>query len=140
MKKVLFTIAVAGVLVLTSGCASLGKGPSDEELIQQTLDQWSAGLVEKDVDKLAATISENFSAREADTKEELIDFIRQGIDAGYFEDAEVTREDAEYTIEEGKCDVYPVDLSSSMGSVSVGIILSKEDGKWLVSGLEVDGM
>jgi len=140
MKNVICAISLTAVLVLTAGCASLGKGPTDEELIQQTLDQWSAGLVEKDVDKLAATISENFSAQEADTKEELIEFIRQGIDAGYFEDAEVSREDAEYTMEEGKCDVYPVDLSSSMGSVSVGIILSKEDSKWLVTGLEVDGM
>lgn len=140
MKKAMCIVTLASVLAVFAGCASLGKGASDEELIQQTLDQWTAGLVEKDMDKFAATISENFKARESDTKEDLVNFVQQGIDSGYFEDAAVSREDAEYVMEEGKCDVYPIDLSSSMGSVSVGVILTKEEGKWLVSSLEVDGM
>ncbi len=116
------------------------KVPSDEDLIQQTLDQWALGLTERDMDKFLATISESFSAGPADSKESLANFIRQGIDAGYLDGAEVSREDAQYTMEEALCKVYPVDLMSNAGAVSVEVVLKKENGKWLVSGLEVDGM
>ena len=140
MKQVSYIVILSATAVLFAGCATTGKGPSDEERIQMTLDQWSAGLVEQDMEKFMATISESFKAGPAESKEALAEFIRQGIEAGYLDGAEVSREEAQYTLEESSCSVYPVDLMSNAGSVSVELLLTKEEGGWLVSGMEVDGL
>lgn len=140
MKKTVCTAALVAMALILASCTTIAKGPTDEELVQQTLDQWAAGLVEKDLDKFLDTISESFEAGTAGGKEELAGFIQEGINAGYLEGAEVGFQDAEYALEESTCSVYPVDLMSDAGSVSVELILSKEDGTWLVSGMEIDGM
>ena len=140
-KNVLFSImfALLAVLVVT-GCATGGKGLSDEELVKLQLDKWSQGLIEKDMDKFLSTISENFSARQAENKETLGGFIEQAIEAGYLEEAEVSTEDAQFTIENGVCSVYPVDLASMAGSVAVELTFTKEDAGWMVTGMDVDGI
>ena len=142
MKKTV----VMGVMVLAltsafvTGCATGGKALTDEELVRLQLDQWSQGLIAHDMEKFLATISENFSARQAPDKETLAGFIEQAIEAGYIEEAEVSLEDAQFTIENGVCSVYPVDLMSVAGSVSVELTFTKEDDKWLVTGMDVDGI
>lgn len=140
-KTVLFSVmfALLAVLVVT-GCATGGKGLSDEELVKLQLDKWSQGLIEKDMDKFLSTISENFSARQAENKETLGGFIEQAIEAGYLEEAEVSTEDAQFTIENGVCSVYPVDLASMAGSVAVELTFTKEDAGWMVTGMDVDGI
>jgi hypothetical protein len=43
-------------------------------------------------------------------------------------------------MKDGKCTVYPVDLSGAAGSVASELTLAKEEGGWLVVGMEVDGL
>ena len=142
MKKtvVMGVIALALTAALVTGCATGGPTLSDEEMVELQLEQWSQGLVEHDMDKFLGTISESFSARQAPDKETLAGFIEQAIDAGYIEEAEVVTEDAQFTIENGVCSVYPVDLMSIAGSVAVELTFTKEDGTWLVTGMDVDGI
>ena len=140
MKKAGLVLVVVSAMVMVAGCATTPEGPTDEELIQQTLDQFSAAIIEKDIDKLGAILSEKFSAPEEESKQDFLDFMQSAIDSGYLDDAEVSREDAQQTMGEGTCDVYPVDLMSSAGSVSVELHLTKEDGGWLITSLDVDGM
>ncbi len=127
-------------LVLTSGCATTGPAMSDEELVQKQLGVWSQGLVEQNMEMFLSTISESFSAAQAPDKKALADFIQQAIDAGYLEGAEVSAQDAQYTMGEGVCSVYPLDLMSVAGNVAVELTFTKEDGQWLVTGMEVDGL
>ncbi len=141
MKKLflaLFALSTALTLGL-SGCAGM-KGPSDEELARQTCDAWAAALIAKDVEKFKATISDDFTSGQAEDKEALCGFIQEAIDSGYLDEAEVVFENAAFTMADGKCTVYPVDLSSAAGSVAAELTLSKADGKWLVTGMEVDGL
>ncbi len=133
-------VLAALLLVVSVGCATSGQKLSDEELVRLQLDQWIAGLVEQDMDVFLATISESFSAPQAPDKQALGDFISQAIDAGYLDDAEVSLEDAQFAMEENECSVYPIDLMSMAGSVSVELIFVKEDGQWLIGGMEVDGL
>ena len=142
MKKtvLLGVMALALTAAFVTGCATGGKALTDEELVRLQLDQWSQGLIEHDMDKFLATISENFSARQAPDKATLAGFIEQAIEAGYIEEAEVSLEDAQFTIENDVCGVYPVDLMSVAGSVSVELTFTKEDDKWLVTGMDVDGI
>lgn len=137
---------VAGIamvmLLLTlglAGCAGM-RGPSDEELIQQTLDAWGKTLVAKDVDSFMATFSEKFTSSQAADKPTLAKFIKEAIDSGYLDDAKVSFENAKRTMKDGTCTVYPVDLSGTAGAVSAELTLAREDDKWLVTGMEVDGL
>lgn len=139
MKRVTLTIAAALLAVTMAGCATVG-GPSDDEMIQNTLAAWSAGLTEQNVEKCLGTISENFSADQSADKAKLGEFIQDAIDAGYLEEAEVSLDSAQYTKEGDKCTVYPVDLMSAAGSVAVELVLTKEEGKWLITGMSVDGL
>jgi hypothetical protein len=141
MKKAALTLcAIAVVFSLgLAGCATT-KGPSDEELIQQTLDAWAKTLVAKDVDAFMATFSAKFTSSQAADKETLANFIKEAVDSGYLDDAKVSYENAQRTMKDGSCTVYPVDLSGAAGAVAAELTLAKEEGKWLVTGMEVDGL
>ena len=141
MKRMVVTLC-AGALLLAlflPGCAGR-KGPSDEELVQQTIDAWAKTLVAKDLDNFMATFSEKFTSSQAADKPTLAKFIKEAIDSGYLDDAKVSYENAKRTMKDGKCTVYPVDLSGAAGSVAAELTLVKEDAKWLVIGMEVDGL
>ncbi len=139
MKRVTLTIAAALLAMAVAGCATVS-GPTDDEMIQNTLAAWSAGLTEQNIDKFLGAISENFTADQSADKAKLGEFIKDAIDAGYLEEAEVSLESAQYTKEGDKCTVYPVDLMSMAGSVAVELELTKEEGKWLITGMSVDGL
>jgi hypothetical protein len=141
MKRTTLTLC-AGALLLAlglAGCATT-KGPSDEELIQQTLDAWAKTLVAKDVDSFMANFSEKFTSSQAEDKQTLANFIKEAVESGYLDDAKVSFENAQRAMKDGKCTVYPVDLSGAAGSVASELTLAKEEGGWLVVGMEVDGL
>ncbi|MCK5863021.1 MAG: hypothetical protein KAH38_11080 [Candidatus Hydrogenedentes bacterium] len=140
-KTVLMSVAVLSMTaMLVTGCVTSGPSLSDEELVQLKVEQWSQGLIENDLDKFLATISESFSSRQADDKAELGGFIEEAIEAGYLEEAEVFLEDAQFTIEEGVCSVYPIDLMSSAGSVAIELTFIQEKGDWFVADMGIDGL
>ncbi len=64
----------------------------------------------------------------------------EAIESGYLDDAKVSFENSKRDMKNGKCVVYPVDLSGAAGSVAAELTLVKEAGKWLVEGMEVDGL
>jgi hypothetical protein len=139
-KTALMLCAVALLLALgMAGCAGK-KGPSDEVLIQQTLDMWAKTLVAKDVDSFMTNFSEKFASSQAADKKTLANFIKEAVQSGYLDDAKVSYENAQRTMKDGKCTVYPVDLSGAAGSVAAELTLAKEEGRWLVVGMEVDGL
>jgi len=135
-------LAVGLYVLAAAGCQTTGKGMSDEEMVDANMRLWAQGLIEHDLEKFLSVISENFSSPQAPDKKTLADFIEQAIDAGYLDDAEASFDDAKLNMdkEAGVCSVYPVDLMSAAGSVSVELIFSKEDKNWLLTGMEVDGL
>ena len=139
MKRVALTLAVALFAAVVTGCATTSK-PTDDEMIQTTIAAWSAGLTEKNVEKFLTSISEDFASDQAEDKATLGDFIKDAIDSGYLEEGEITLTDAQYTKEGDTCTVYPVDLASAAGSVSVALVLTKKDGNWLITAMSVDGL
>jgi ketosteroid isomerase-like protein len=138
MKRSVVTKLGAGVLalVLLCGCATFGKGPSDEELIAATMAKWAAGLAAKDADKVMATYSENFATPDLPDKAAMRELIDMAIDQGYLDDAEVNTDEAKTVIEGNKATVGPVELSGAMGSMMLDFTLQKEGGAWLIVGSE----
>lgn len=133
-------IPLALTLVLAAGCATMGTTLSDEELVRMQIDRWAQGLIEEDMDGFLSTISDSFATSMAPDKEALAGFISQAIDAGYLDGAEIDLQDAQFNFDGDLCSVYPIDLMSMAGSVSVELIFTKEAGQWMITGMEVDGL
>jgi len=138
MKRSVVTKLGASVLavLLVCGCATFGKGPSDEELIAATIQQWSTALAAQDADKVMATYSENFESADMPDKEAMRELIEMAIDQGFLEDVEVITDEAETVIEGTEATFGPVELSGAMGSMTFDFTLQKEDGAWLIVGSE----
>jgi ketosteroid isomerase-like protein len=128
--------AVAAVALLVCGCAMFGSGPSDEQLIGNTLAEWKAGLVEEDIDRFLATFSEDFSSSQGGGKAEIGDFIGGAMEQGYLEDVEVNVEDADIAVEGDTATASPVELDGVFGVMTFGVTLKKENGTWRIIGME----
>ena len=121
------------VVALVCGCATMGKGLSDEELIEQTLTAYNAAMVAQDIDKMMAAYSEDFEGENGEGKEDIGELLGGAIDQGYLEDLEVNVEDCEIKIEGGKAAVGPVEYSAAMGSISFEYTMKKDpDGVWRI--------
>lgn len=143
MKKVasllnLLTVTLC-ISVIAAGCAGLGKGPSDEELIRGTLEKMKTALETKNIDMLMETVSNNFNHPEVGGKEEARKMLQLGLDMGYAEGGKVSLENTQITIDkDGTARAFPIDLSSNMGAVAAEVVLTKEKGQWLVTTVNVD--
>lgn len=137
IAKVMVT---ALVVVLVSGCAGLGKGPSDQELVMNQITALKEGLLAKDIDKVMGTISESFYHPEAGDKATIKEFLQQGIDMGYLDNGEVNLDNVKITIEGDTATAYPIEASSSAGSATAELKLKKEDKGWFIVGGDAEGV
>ena len=142
MEKSVIVALIVGVLTVTlmCGCMSetVGRGPSDEELINQTLSKWKAAVLAQDIDMLMALHSESFKNFEAPDKESQEAVMQNYFDAGYLDDAKVGLEDAEIAIEGDKAKVTGVVLDVTVGESRYALTfgLQKENGAWLIIDFE----
>ena len=133
-------MACVMIAVLAGGCAMSGGGPSDEEAVAAAYGAWKTALLAQDVEAMLAVISPNFSHYEFGDKDGLKGFIEEAIDMGYLEDGEISDDDAETTIEEGKATIYPIDFSGAAGDVTIELTIAKEADGWLVTGMDIEGL
>jgi len=126
-------LAATLVVALVCGCATFGKGPSDEELIEQTLTAYNAAMVAQDIDKMMAAYSDDFEGENGESKEDIGELLGGAVDQGYLEDLEVNADECEIKIEGDKAAVGPVEYSSAMGSISIEYTMKKDaDGCWRI--------
>lgn len=130
--------------MLAAGCATTGKGASDQELIQSVLAAWKTRIQEVDVDGLMALISDSFSHSgadyEAEGKDGLRAFVEGLIEEGNFEDVEIYFEDVEISVEGATATVYPIDYETTQGAVTIELTLTKEKGSWLITDMGIEGL
>lgn len=152
MGKRMMLTGLCGVLgmVLLTGCAGMGGGPSDEELIMQQVQALAVDFKAVNADKLLDYVSDDFENDYVSGKEELAEKIEEAKDMGRIEEArnlieenngEIDLEDAEITIEDGIATVYPILASADPGSVTVELTLKKDPDKvWRVIGVYIEGI
>ena len=153
MKRILISSAlVVSMVAMLSvlGCAGMGKGPSDEELIRSTIDKVKTALEAKNIDMLIQTFGDDFEHPEVGGKDEARQMLQLGLESGYADEGKVDLTNMQIKInDDGTASAYPIDLSSVAGAVSVELIMKKyevtnEEGKkvpaWLVKTVNVDGL
>lgn len=136
-NRILITMLMTPIFALwVCGCAGMGKGPSDEELVAKVLADWTAAAQAKDLDKIMAVYSEAYSDGENTSKAAAREFMQGAIEQNYLEGLQVDLEQAKTTLENGTATITPVDLSSNAGFMSVTFELKKEaDGAWRITKL-----
>lgn len=126
------------LVALTGGCATLEKGPSDEELIAATMEAMRLAIAEQDLDKIMDLYSEDFSTETGEGKAEARDFLQNWIDMGVMEGVEVNIEEMKTTIENDTATVGSVVYESPFGQLLAEYTLKKEDNTWRVVGASID--
>ena len=140
MKKTALTYLGIVVLVaaLSSGCATGGKGASDDEIIAANTAACIAATEAQDVDGLLKYYSEDFSHYEFGDKAGLCAFLKDAKDMGYLEDIEIDLDSSETVIDGDEATVGPIYLSGSFGSTTLEFTLTKEAGDWKISGMDIE--
>jgi hypothetical protein len=136
------TITFVGILALTAfGCAHTGHGPSDSELIAETLGTWIEASKAKDVEKIMSAISEDFKHDgydySAEDKGSMRVFIEDSVAMGNFDGLEISYDPEAVTIDGDTAQVPDIEWSCTPGMASVELTLKKEDGVWRIVDAEV---
>ena len=140
MKKSMIAGLVVAVLAaaLVSGCVSTPKGPTDEELIAQTVGAWVQATKAKNIDGMMSCYSQTFQHAEYGNKAGLQTFLKDALNMGYMENMEVATDKMATKIEKGEATVYPIQLKAAFGSATIEFVLKKEAGKWLIVGMTAE--
>ncbi len=143
MRKLVVQGLFLGLMALASGlgagCAGLGGGMTDEEQIRANVAEWSDALAgEPDMEGIMAMVSPNFYIDEVGGKEELAIFLEGAMAQGYLDGGEVFLDDMEIAIDDSGVQAVagPVDVAGAAGEASVDLLMAKEDGNWLIVGIE----
>jgi len=134
-----FKPAVGVVLAaLLWACSTGGPStPTDEELIARQLETLKAGVLNKDIDAIKDTISEDFYHPGMGDKDAALDLIKAGMDMGLVDNGEIDLSGVEIKIDGKTATAYPIDVSSPAGGGdTVQFQLRKEDGVWRIVGGE----
>jgi len=129
-------LLVVCAVVLVAGCATT----PPEDLIKAQVAAFKNGIVAQNIDAIMAPFSEAFEHYEWGDKAGAKDFMNQAIDMGYLEGVEVNIDDAKVTVEGDKATVEPIEISGSFGSVTVQLSFTKEEGGWMITGLDAEGI
>jgi ketosteroid isomerase-like protein len=109
---------------LICGCQT---GPTDEELINTTMNTWKQAVIDQDVDTFMAVYSEDFSGSNGEDKEQVREFMSEAFDQGYLDNVDINLEIAQLTITDDTAQFSPVDIAADIGEVTVDFTLKKED-------------
>ncbi len=130
-------VVVVAILLVCSCQIPVGRATSDQELIKATMAEWKAAHIDKDIDRIMATFSENFVSFNGGGKESMRDFLTGAFDDGFMDNITINIKDAKVAIKGDKATFGPVELIGDMGPFVINYNLQKQDGKWLIIGAEM---
>ncbi|MHC4130565.1 MAG: YybH family protein [Planctomycetota bacterium] len=126
MKKTTCLTLILLLCTLICGCQ---RGPTDEELINTTMNGWKQAIVSQDVDAILAGYSEDFSSERVDGKEQMREFMEGAVDQGWLENIDINLEIAQLTITDDTAEFAPVEIIGDNGEMELNFTLKKEDKK-----------
>jgi hypothetical protein len=109
------------VCLFFCGCRT---GPTDEELINTTMNNWKQAMIAQDIDAVMAVYSERFSSGEGD-KKEMRESMEEAIEKGLLEDIDINLETVKLTITGNIAEFSHVKIIGDKGEKELGFILVK---------------
>ena len=139
MRRTTIAISIAALVgaALLGGCATSGKGMTDEELIGKLTEECIAAALAQDIDKLVTYYSDDFSHYEFGDKAGLKEFLAGAKDMGYLDGLEVSMEQAETTIEGDTATIFPVIIEGPFGSTEIEFTSKREGDTWKIVGMDI---
>jgi len=111
------------------GCQTV---PTDEELINITMNNLKQAFIAQDIDAIMANYSEKFSSLEAEDKEGMRQLLGEAIDLGMLENIDINLETAQLTITD---DTAEFSIIGDNGEEEMAFSLKKEGKKtWRIIG------
>ena len=126
----------AALIPVVAGCTSLGAVSGDERQIAELLDRWKTAYMAGDMGALMLLYPDNYAHKgkdKAGIAKEMAGLMEEN--APY--DVRVNVTDATITINGGRATVLPVALSGTAGSDTARLELTKEKGRWWVTGTDL---
>lgn len=133
MYKSMLMVLLIGLLL--AGCATTPKMTPQEAAAKATAD-WAAAMESCDIEAIMASFSEGFEHYEWGDKAGAKQFLQSALDMGYLDGAEIDLTDAEYDVDGDTVTVYPVDLTSSAGAVTIELVFTEEPCGYMITGLD----
>ena len=143
MKKLMYLwVCVSLILLVTGGCASVAKGPTDAEVIQKMIKECSALASAKEIDKFMAYFSDSFASTGSAyfDKAGFKDFLDGAKQLGLLDGLVIDLKDAKTTVQKDTATVAPVHIRVSAGSPEAAFTAKKEKGGWKITGMEIIGI
>lgn len=138
MAKAVFAWGCVGLMLVLTGCATMGGGMTPEEEIRAKLDAWQAAFVAKDLDTVMEYYSEDFTNYESPDKAALRDYLQSAIDMGYLSEPTVDMTNVVVTVDGDTATAGPVGVKDTFGTAVINLTLKNEAGGWMIVGQEVD--
>lgn len=135
-KSILKNLSMVVLVTSLSGCRMLGLAPSDEKLIRSTAARWKAAMLTKNLKKLTACYSDNYTSSKGDNKESMSELMKKAFDSSFMDDVKINMEKAQVIIVADKAKFGPIDFISDRGVWPMELTLQKEKEKWLITGSE----
>ncbi len=143
--RIVFGIGMAVLAaLLVIGCATGGKGPSDEEQVQGLLSSWKSALLEKNTDRILATYADSFAHAGFDyqgaDKKALRKFVEDCKQAGYYDGLELSWDKGATKIQGDTAIVSGIKATNYQGTVTIGLTAKKGKTGWLIADMSIEGL
>ena len=127
-------------VLVTMGCATSGKGPSDLAVLQAKTKEVAAVANAKDLNKLMTYIAEDFECPQIGGKTAFKEFLDNARDAGFLDGVEIDISKAKTTVTGDTAEVAPVAVRGSFGEGEAVFSSTKVKGVWLISAMDISGI
>ncbi|MHC4757403.1 MAG: YybH family protein [Planctomycetota bacterium] len=124
MKKTTCLTLSLLLCTLICGCQT---GPTNEELINTTMDCWKQAIIAQDIDAFMEVYSEDFSGNDGADKQQVRDFMQGAFDQGYLDNIDINLDIAQMTITDDTAQFSPVEIVGDGGEMELNFTLKKED-------------
>jgi hypothetical protein len=111
------------------------QAPSDRQQIATLLAQWKKALAAGDLPRLITLYAQDFKSGERD-RSAVAAYLQTIIHDDDFKQAVIVTDDATVAIDAGKATVAPISVGKPTGASSVRLELTKQNGRWLITGMD----
>ena len=137
MKKlVVISVIVCMFAIIGVGCATKAKGPTDQEMISQRMQEGVAAIKAKKFDTFTGLVSNSFNSSAVGDKKDLLAYLKNADSMGYLDGIEIDLSQAKTVVQGAKATIAPITANGRFGSLTLDFQGAKENGTWVVSGLE----